>query len=257
MLIFLGLLVLIFGSGVAVGLFMSGAPAVSGASEKSTGRSSSGFFSSLEAQDRVEANTLLSFRIRELEKELSEQKKDQGAILADRMAFIEKYHQQIGIQPFDQNMKVTPQMAELLGLSKEEKQAVEQHLAEIKSELKKMEDADTALTKQTDNSVSYDIAADKQGDTLKDKLRGFLAGDMGDDKTKVFMDGSSWSFQSEFSSFLEDKRQIEISWTQKSGSPVYTVKQISLGPNGFNTSMTGSLQPEFQKYLPTGAATAP
>ena len=242
-----GFLLLGFVTGIGAGLYMGGASAVSGTTEKSTTGSSSGFFSSPEAQNQVEANTQLSNRIIELEKELADEQKTQNTILADRLAFYEKYHQQLSIQPFDQNMKITPEMAEWLGLSKEEKQAAEQHLAEVKAELEKVEDADTTLTKQTDNSVSYDIAADKQGDALKGKLNGLLSADIGDDKAKVFMDGSQWAYSSQFSGFLEDKRQVEISWTtQQNGTPTYTAKVST--SNGATWSTSGSsLQPEFQK----------
>jgi len=247
----IGILPLVFGSGIAIGLFM-GAPAASEVSQASSETSTSESSPDATAEERIQGNDLLSSRIRELEQELDAQKKDQGAMIADRMAFFEKYHQQIGIQPFDESLKVNPEMAELLGLSKEQKQAVEQHLAEIKAELEKVEDVDTTLTKQTDKSVSYEISADKQGDALKEQLSGLLSGDMGDDKAKVFMDGSQWAFSSQFAGFLEDKRQIEISWTQQKSPQTYTIKQSS--SNGSSWSSTGGIEPQYQKYLPANAA---
>ena len=123
MLISLGLLLLVFGSGVALGLYMGSAPPASDVSKKSSDESSSGTFSET-GQERIEANTLLSDRIRELDKELAEQKKDQKTILADRMAFFKKYNKSIRVSAFDGGINVTPEMVEILGLSKEEQQAI-------------------------------------------------------------------------------------------------------------------------------------
>jgi hypothetical protein len=256
MLIFLGLLLLVFGSGIALGLFMAGAPPVSDASEKSTSGSSSGFFSSPEAQDQVQANTLLSDRIRELEKELADQKADQKTVLEDRLAFFEKYHEQIRLQAFDNNLKVTPEMAEILGLSKEEQQAIEQHLAEIKSEMDKLEDADTVLAKQTADGVTYDIPADPQGKALEDKLNSLMSAGIGDERAKLFMDSGGYDFYGgPFSDFAAQKREIEIKWTQQNGSPLYTIKESA--PNGSWSTSGTDLPTQYQKYLPTDSPPAP
>lgn len=61
--------------------------------EKGTTLASSGFSPELEAQDRIQGNVLLSSRIRELEKELADQKKDQNTVEADRVIFFKKHHE--------------------------------------------------------------------------------------------------------------------------------------------------------------------
>jgi hypothetical protein len=251
-----GVLAVTFASGLALGLMLKSGPGPSEIAQKSASSTSRGFFSDAQAQDREQANSLLSDRIRELEKQLADSKQDPQLVLADRLAFFKKFHGQVNLQPFDQDLKVTPEMAALLDLSPEEKRAVEGHLAEMKDELGKLQDADTVLSKQTANSVSYDIAADKEGDTLKDKLHGLVVGDIGDDRAEVFMDGSPYTFSSELAGFMESKEQIEISWTQPGNPSTYTVRQNRFDPTGAPTgssSMSGSLQPEFQKYLPDGA----
>jgi hypothetical protein len=257
MLIFLGLLLLVFGSGVAVGLFMDGTPAASDASKKSAGSSSSAFFSSQEAQDQVEANTLLSSRIRELEKDLADQKKDQQADFAGRMAFFKKYHKEIRVQAFDDTLKVTPEMAEILGLSKEEQQAIEQHLAETKAAMDKLEDANTTLVKQTANGVTYDIPADPQGKALEDKLNSLVSAGIGNDRAELFMDSGGYDYYGgPFSGFAAQKKEIEIIWTQQNGSPdgspLYTVKESSA--NGAWSTSGTDLPTQYQKYLPTNSA---
>jgi hypothetical protein len=188
-----------------------------------------------------------------LEKALAEQKTDQKAILADRLAFFKKYHEQIRLSAFDDDLKVTPEMSEILGLSKKEQQAIEQHLAETKSEMDKMEDANTVLAKQTATGVTYDISADPQGKAIKDKLNSSISADIGDDRAGLFMSHLDYSENTQFSDFAEQKREIDITWTTQNGNPVYTTKVRSVGPDGDSTWSTAGnmVQPQFQKYLPT------
>jgi hypothetical protein len=253
LLIPVGFLLLGLISGLGIGLFMGGGSPAAETADKPTASSSSGFFSSPEAQNQVEANTLLSNRILELEKELAEQKNEQHAALADRMAFFKKYQREIWLNAFDNNLKVTPEMAELLGLSKEEQQEIEQQLAETKSEMDKIEDADTVLAKQTANGVTYDIPADPQGKALKDKLTGLLTTDIGDDRAGLFLSHFDNSGDHPFSFFGEQNNEIEITWTTQNGNKVYTTRETTRGPNSNSSwSMSGdSVQPQYQKYLPT------
>jgi len=240
-------------SGLGMGLYMgAGAPA-SETADKPAASASSGFFSSPEAQNQVEANTLLSNRILELEKELAEQKKERDSVVTARMAFFKKYQREIRLSAFDNNLKVTPEMAELLGLSKEEQQEIEQQLAETKSEMDKIEDADTVLAKQTANGVTYDIPADPQGKALKDKLTGLLTTDIGDDRAGLFLSHFDNSGDSPFSFFGEQNNEIEITWTTQNGNKVYTTRETTRGPNSnsFWSTSGDSVQPQYQKYLPT------
>lgn len=247
----MGSIVVAFGAGLGLGLFLGGGSLGSLDAGPAVGGTASTALPGHEVQEREQENSLLSDRIRELNRELAEAKQNPSTILADRLAFYKKYQHQISIQPFDEDLKVTPEMSDLLGLSKEEKQAVEQHLAEIRAELGKMEDADTTLTNQTDNSVSYEITADAQGAALKEKLTGLVAGDIGDEKAELFMGAGQWSFNSQFSDFLKDKRQIEISWKQQGNPETYTTSETT--SSGTSWSTTGAIQPQFQKYLPGNA----
>ena len=249
-LVIIGVLALTFGAGVVVGFFLFDDPSRSDAGKAtSTTGSTSGFFSDAAAQDREEKNTLLSTRIRELEKELTDANQNRRSALADRVAFFKKFRQQISIQPFGDGLKVTPEMEALLDLSPEEKQAVEQHLAETKAELDKLQDADTVLSKQTDTSVTYDIPANKQGAELKDRLHALLSSDIGQDRADIFMD-DSYAYNSQLAGFLVDKRQIEISWTGENNQRMYTVRENT--GTGSSTMTSNVVQPEYQKYLPEG-----
>lgn len=249
-----GILLFGFVSGISLGLFLGSAPAASEISEKNTGTASSGFFSDAAAQDRVQANTLLSNRIRDLEKELAEQKQDQNKaqILADRFDFFKKHHQAIRMQAYDGSLNATSEMADVLGLSKQEQQAIHDHLAQIKSELDKYHEANTTLTKQTANSVTYEIPSDPQAKVLKDKLTDMLSSDIGADRAGLFMDYSDFSAYSSFPDFAGSKKQIDITWTEQNGKPMYTIKNSFFGPSGnqgWSSSTTDTLPAEDQKLL--------
>jgi hypothetical protein len=254
----LGVLIVTFGSGLGMGLYLGG-EAGSGAAifpGNRTSSSDNSANSGLDAPNDIHADTLLSERVRELEKQLAEQNSNQASIKADRLAFFKKYHLVMNLQPFDSNLEVTPQMADLLGLTKEEKQAVESHLKEIKDEMDKLQDGDTTLSNQTANSVTYDIAADKQGELLKHKLRAYLSGDIGDDRADAFLNGSEWAYNSQLAGFMEGKKEVAISWTQQNNQNQYTVTQKLFNAQGNmaggSTIVGNSLQTEFQKYLPDG-----
>ena len=259
MLVSLGILILTFVSGVAVGLFLGGGTSsTSDISEKATGASSSGSSFSAEGEERIESNSLLSNRIRELEKDLAEQKKAQQTVLADRLAFFKKYRSNfilVGPFGFGGNPKLSAALVELLGLSKEEQQAVEQHLAEAKSEMDALEKSKAVLVKQSANSATFEIPAAPEGADIKAQMDGLLSADIGDDRADLL---KSYFQNSDFGDFAEQKRQIEISWTEQNGSPLYTTKDSYFGPDGnVNTSSgsTGnSLPPEYQKYLSTNSA---
>jgi hypothetical protein len=239
---------LAFGSGVGLGLFLGeGAPATTDESEKTKSVSSSDFSPTPEGQERIEANTLLSNRIRELEKELADQKKGDLTSVADRIALLKKYNLGSRLQAV-MGPTVTPEMAVILGLSKEEKQAVEEHLGEIAEEMEKLKDADTVLSKQTANSVAYDIPVDPQGDVLKEKLRGLLSSDIGADRADFLMSGGGYDSYGPFAGFAEQKGGIEITWIQQNGAPFYTVKETN--GNGAMSFSQATLGEPYSKYLP-------
>ena len=260
MLVSLGILLLTFGSGVASGLFLGGGTSsTSDDSEKTTGSSSSSFSSSAEAQERIEGNSLLSNRIRELEKDLAEQKKDQNSVLADRLAFFKKHDHELWFPAFQEgSLQITPAMAEFLGLSKQEQSAVEEHLREIQKEMEQLTDANTAVTKQTANGITYRIAADPKGKELKDQLTGYLSADIGDERAALFMDhGQFDSVSSPFSGFGQQKSEIDINWINQNGKPMYTYKESYGGGSSWSDTPEPNLPMQLQKYLPPDSPPAP
>ena len=204
MLVIVGVLAATFCAGIATGFFLASDPSRLNLIANNSARDPPLAFSPTRGAGPGENNTVLSSRIRELEKELADPQQKRRAALADRVAFFKKYGEQISIQPFSEGLEVTAEMKALLDLSPEEKQAVERHLAETKAELDKLQEADTVLSEQTDTSVAYDIAADTQGAALKDKLRSLLTSDIGEDRTSIFMK-DSWSYNSQLSGFLQGR----------------------------------------------------
>jgi hypothetical protein len=258
MLMIIGLLVLVFGSGVGLGLFIGSAPVNSDASAKSTGgTTSSGFFADSDAEERVKDNTILSDRIRELEKELAEQKTDDHAILADRLAFAKKFKNQFGLSGFDGGLKVTPIMAEFLKLTPEEKKAIEQHLAQIQGEVKKIEQARITVLKQTDNSVTYEIPAFPEGKALKDQLNNFVTADIGDDRASIFLGDSSWEFQENFSGFGEGKTDIQITKTDQNAGLNYMLKETYANGSGTEQPIGNALPERFKDLIQLDPAPGP
>ena len=262
----LGFLLLGLISGLGIGLYLSGAsPSAFGAPapQAASASASPGPFSSPEAQNQVEANTLLSNRILELEKELAERKKDQDEALvaAGRIAFFKKYHDKVRISAFDGGFRVTPEMAEILGLTKEEQQAISKHLAEIQDEMIKMNDANTTLVKQTPNGATYEVPVDPQGKALKDQLSGLLSSDIGPDRAEFFMNFGEFSQYSSFDNFAQSKKDIEITWAQQNGNLLYTIQNVYYGingvPAGSMTTSSTSLPPQFQKLLQGDSAPGP
>ncbi len=97
-------------------------------------------------------------------------------------------------------------MVEILGLSKEEQTAVEQHLVEVRKAMEKLEDADTTFLKQTANSVTYEVPADPQGKALKDQLSNTLTSDIGADRADFLLSSSGFENFGPFSGFAEQKK---------------------------------------------------
>jgi hypothetical protein len=259
----LGCLLVGFVFGISLGLFMGGGVSASDPSIKSANGSSYDSSSSLDAQTQVQANTLLSDRIRELEKELAEQKKnqDEALVSAGRIAFFKKYHDKIRISAFDGGFLVTPEMADILGLSKQEQELISKHLADIQVEMIKLNDANTTLVKQTANGATYEVPVDPQGKALKDQLSGLLSSDIGPDRADFFMNFGDFSQYSSFDNFAQSKKDIEITWAQQNGSLLYTIKNDYFGPNGVPSgsmsTTTTSLPPTYQKLLQGDSAPGP
>jgi len=245
--LFLGLV-----SGIGFGLFMGSAPSPVEAPEKSTTLSSSAGASGMAAQNENQADSLLNIRIRDLEEELSDEKKNRDAVIhADQLTFFKKYHDRMILQAFDGNLKVTPEMADILGLSKEEQQVLEQHLAETKTEMDKLEETKIVLVKQAADSVTLEVPVAPEGKALKDKLNSLVSGDIGEDRAELLMNSGGYAFNGPFSGFAEQKREIKIKWADQNGSPLYTIKDSSIGPNGpsWTTSSSTSLPPQYERFL--------
>jgi len=230
----------------------AGSP-VSDAREKSTAGSSSGFFSSPDAQNQVEGNTLLSNRIRELEKEIAEQKENQKATVSERMAFFKKYHDQLRLTALNGDTKLSDEMAEILGLSKEERDAVEHHLKDTSDAINKFIDSNQFVAKQDANGFTIETPANPQGKAIKDEMASSLGEEIGDDRAAFIMSYMDDSSSAPLDGFAQAKKDLEITWKDQNGKLVYTIKNQFYDPRGQGNSAswydTPTLPPEDQKYV--------
>jgi hypothetical protein len=247
-------LLLTFLSGIGFGLFMGSWFPSSSVPENATPTHQSTDSPGLGAQPENQVDSQLNSRIHELEKELSEERNGEEAlILQDRLTFFKKHHDGLNLEAFGSDLKVTPAMADVLGLTEEEQKAVEQHLAQIKSEVDKFEDANMTVVNQSANSVTFEVPINAGGEALKAKLDSLISSDIGGDRAELFMSSIGPSPFEGLAAFDENKRQIEIAWKDQNGAPLYTTKESYFGPDGNSQgamSMTGNtLQPKYAKLL--------
>jgi len=208
-------------------------------------------------QDSSETKSSLELRVHELEAKLAEQQKDPNTIIMkDRLDFFKKYDDEIGCGAFDKNLKVTPEMMDLLELSPRQQQAIEQHFKEIQDEMQKVEAPKVVLVKQSPDSVTYEIPAYPEGKEIKAKLKSLLFADIGEDKAEVLWNKSGWTLQTQLSNFGEGKTRITI--TRKNGDKniSYSLDENCFSPSGSvgngdheEYGNTLALSPRYQRLL--------
>jgi len=189
-----------------------------------------------------------------LEKERTEQQQDQRSLVEDRMALFKKYRDELNLRSIDGATKgITPEIAEILGLTKEEQAAVNKHLADTMEKMRQLQTAHIAFSKQTSDSVIYDTPIDPQGKVLQAELVTALAGDIGQDKADFLMASNRSNYNDPFAGFAQQEIQTTISWTQQNGVTEYTWKETALNPNGSEAGSSWSsgttLPPVYQKLL--------
>lgn len=254
MLILIGLLLATFGFGIGLGLYLGGGTSRDDASDRAAGASSSGTSSWLDAEDRRKDNTVLSNRIRELEKQLAEGQQSQNSTVADRMAFFKKYHNELHVQAFSAYPPgITPEMAAILNLTKSEVTAVNEHMAAAVEKMKQMQEVDTVYAKQNANSVTYETPANPEGKIVQADLAGALAGDIGQDRANFLTTINDSYYSDPFSGFAQQKVETNISWVQQNGETIYTWKETGIAPDGHEMgsswSSGSSLPSQYQKLL--------
>jgi hypothetical protein len=254
MLMAVGLLLLGFGAGVGCGLFLRSSLPDVGSATKSFRSTSSGYFTDAAAQNEVQGNTLLASRIRELEKELAEQKENQTSLIAARFEFFKKHHEQVreGLPAFDSDLKVTSEMAEILNLSPEELKAVNRQMADVKQEMEEFEKENTHVVKQTANGFTIEVPVNPQAKALKDSLSADLSSDVGEDRSSLLLEYADFSPFGSLAQLASGKKDTDIQWTNQNGMTQYTIKNVVFGPegaSGWTSSTSDTLPPEYQKYF--------
>ncbi len=176
------------------------------------------------------------------------------------MAFFKKYKNSVTVRSFDWNepVKITPEMAELLGLTKAEQDAAEGHLRQAADAMTKLDDANTVVTKQTANSFNLEIPPDPQGKALAQQLQDELAGDLGADRSDFLLNEQNAGYSDPFHGFADGKIEWQVSWDNENGSMTYHWKEIGYGPDGMEKgsswSSGSSLPAALQRFVAPDAA---
>ncbi len=245
----LGLLLLVFVSGLGLGLF------VASDSHPTDSRSALTSSSSPPSPQKGPANGgsedhFLQFRIRSLEQELAARRKDDAElVLADRLALLKKKPNLISVTSFDADLKLGADMVELLGLSAEEQKRIEQHLQEVSNQMADTVRSRMILIKRSGNDFTYEIPPFSEGETFKARLNELLAGDVGADRAEVLMSHGNFMYQGQFSNFGKDKRKIEVTSQTNQGDTILTIKE-SYAEIGSCTSTYPTLPPRLAFLLP-------
>ncbi len=148
---------------------------------------------------------------------------------------------------------ITPEMAEILNLTKPEVTAVNEHLAAAMEKMKQMQEAGIAYARQTPNSVTYETPVNPEGKIVQADLAGALAGDIGQDRANFLMTANDGYYNDPFSGFAQQKIETNISWAQQNGQTIYTWKETGIAPDGHEMgsswSSSASLPAQYQKLL--------
>jgi len=245
-------LLLTFGSGLVLGLFLGSDFSATDATGTGVAGTPSKLSSGSGAPSEGPADSELNARIHDLENELAEEKSNEDAqVLQDRFAFFKQPHEGIYLQTFDDKLKISPAMADVLGLTKEEVQAVEKHLQQTKGDVDSYESANLTLVKQSADSVTYEIPANPEGKEIQAQLDSMISVEIVTDRAGLITADIDKSPYSALSAFDENKRQIEIKWDNQ--HQTYAILDSVLGPDGrvLSTSVktTNSLPPRYEHLL--------
>jgi len=214
-----------FVTGAAAGTYFTGAANASrsnGPVETKTSATSEG---GTDWSGRELAELGLKSHTADVERQLADMKaKQDSTILSDRLAFYKKYN--LAPTSFSDDLKVTNEMAEFLKMSESERKLVDEHLAQIHTQIQSLEKQHLKLVTQTDNSVTYEIEPFPEGAALKDQLKQLVTGDLGADRGDLFINAAGgWEMNRGFAAFGVGKTGLQLTRTDQSGPPSYRITE--------------------------------
>lgn len=195
-------------------------------------------------------------RIKELEIELAKQKgEEKNLITSQRLAFSQKYQSQMYLRAYDDDLKVTPEMAEILNLSDQEQKIVNQLLAQTRAQVDKIVKANAVMVGRSSNSVSYKISPDPQGKNVEHAFVKLITDEIGSARADMLVSEIAKNSYGPLWGFGEQERDVKITWTGQKGDRVYSVEDRSSGPDGVTTrgASGASLPSEYQIVFDSGA----
>lgn len=241
-----------FLAGLGLGVYLGASGGASFAMRGGSAKTQAGMSADTGLTDRGQQDAELRSHVADVERQLTDMKsKEDAAILADRIAMINKY----GLsspQAFDDSLKLTPQFSDFLKLTAGERDAVDSHLAQTFSHVKELEQQHLKLAKQDDKSVTYEVPAYPEGKALEDDLQKQIEGDVGGDRADIILNGGNrFRLDDYFLGFGTAAATIEVARTDENGRSTYRVEEHfgngeGLGRNIEGTTLPGQLQGLFQ-----------
>ena len=241
----------VFMVGLVMGLYLGDGAGESGAAKRAAVVRSDGFISD-DAHEHYEQNVIFAKRIRELEDELATRRAGGADALADRLALIKKYPTIFtNFQSYDNLLRVTPEVAELLQMTPDEIKAVEGHLKQTRDEVKKMLESNVTMVKQTPTQVNFQIAPLPNGAQIQSQFADQLASDIGPDRAEAFMKLGAWQNNATLYGFGVFPINIQIISPDASSAVPnsYRIKTNFVNGSGYDSFMN-SLPPEYQGIIP-------
>jgi hypothetical protein len=176
-----------------------------------------------------------------------EAKSLRATILEDHLRLFESYPGDINIRTFSPELKVTPEIADILGMTTADISKVEKALSQAREKLESIESRYFTITEQTPQKTSFEIRPFTEGQSVKDDLVGSITNTLGERRAKIFLENSRQNLSAQFSDFGNDRlTKVEIFWGSDPSKD--QIKQTFTNAGGTYSS-TGPLDSLPARYL--------
>jgi len=137
----------------------------------------------------------------------------QAAILEDHLRLFETYPRYINIRTFSPELKVSPEVADILGMTTSNISKVEKALADARLKLESIESQYFTITEQNSRKTSFEIKPFKEGQLVKSDLLDSITKTLGERRANIFLESSREILSAQFSDFGNDRlTRVEIIW---------------------------------------------
>jgi hypothetical protein len=174
----------------------------------------------------------------------------QVTILEDRLRLFETYPRDIDIRTFSPELKVTPELADILGMTTTDISKVEKALSDAREQLESIESRYFTITEQTPQKTSFEIKPFTEGKLVKDDLVDSITKTLGERRAKVFLESSRRNLSSQFSDFGKDQlTKVEIIWGADPSKDRIIQTSINAGGTYSSTSPLDTLPARYRRLI--------